>query len=126
MTVMEVGNKLVEYCKKGENLKAIETLYSQNIVSVEAVSMPDMPAEMRGMEAIVGKNKWWLDNHEIHSAICEGPFPQPLCGLVHGAGPERLSGSAQMAVRSSSECGCGSRWASRPSRVRRGRGEGSG
>ena len=83
MTVMEVGNKLVEFCKKGENLKAIETLYSQNIVSVEAASMPNMPAEMRGMEAIVGKNKWWMDNHEIHSAICEGPFPHGDRFIVH-------------------------------------------
>ena len=40
-----------------------------------AKDMPGMPAEMRGMEAILGKNKWWVENHEIHSASCEGPFP---------------------------------------------------
>ena len=75
MTALEIGKKLVELCQKGQNLTAIETLYSPNIVSVEAMDMPGMPAEMRGMEAIVGKNKWWLDNHEVHSASCEGPFP---------------------------------------------------
>jgi len=75
MTTMEVGNKLVELCKKGENLKAVETLYSPDIVSVEAAATPAMPAEMKGMEAIKGKNKWWLDNHEVHSAACEGPYP---------------------------------------------------
>ena len=75
MTALEVGKKLVELCQKGQNLTAIETLYSPNIVSVEAMDMPGMPAEMRGMEAIVGKNKWWLENHEVHSATCEGPFP---------------------------------------------------
>ena len=75
MTALEVGKKLVELCQKGQNLIAIETLYSPNIVSVEAMDMPGMPAEMRGMEAIVGKNKWWMDNHEVHSASCEGPFP---------------------------------------------------
>ena len=75
MTALEIGKKLVELCQKGQNLTAIETLYSPNIVSVEARDMPGMPAEMRGMEAIVGKNKWWLDNHEVHSASCEGPFP---------------------------------------------------
>ena len=75
MTALEVGKKLVELCQKGQNLTAIETLYSSNIVSVEAMDMPGMPAEMRGMEAIVGKNKWWQDNHIIHSASCEGPFP---------------------------------------------------
>lgn len=73
MTTMEVGNKLVELCKQGQNLQAIDTLYSPDIVSVEAVAMPDNPAEMSGIEAIKGKNKWWLDNHEVHSASCEGP-----------------------------------------------------
>ena len=85
MTVMEIGKKLVEFCQKGENLKAIETLYSPNIVSVEAMDMPGMPAEMHGIEAIVGKNKWWLENHEIHSASCEGPFPHGNRFIVHFA-----------------------------------------
>ena len=83
MTVMEVGKKLVEFCQKGENLKAIETLYSPNIVSVEAADMPGMPAEMRGMDAILGKNKWWTENHEVHSASCEGPFPHGNRFIVH-------------------------------------------
>ena len=52
MTALEVGKKLVELCQKGQNLTAIETLYSSNIVSVEAMDMPGMPAEMRGMEAV--------------------------------------------------------------------------
>ena len=75
MTTLEVGKKLVEMCKQGQNLKAIETLYSPDIVSVEAASMPNMPAEMKGVEAVRGKNKWWVDNHEVHSASCEGPYP---------------------------------------------------
>ena len=75
MTTQEVGAKLVELCKQGENLKAIETLYSPDIVSVEAMTMPNMPAEMKGTEAVLGKSKWWVDNHVIHSANCEGPFP---------------------------------------------------
>jgi ketosteroid isomerase-like protein len=33
-----------------------------------------MPAEMKGLEAIRGKNKWWLDNHEVHSSVVTGPF----------------------------------------------------
>ena len=34
-----------------------------------------MPAEMRGMQAVLGKSKWWEENHTIHSASCLGPFP---------------------------------------------------
>ncbi len=75
MSTMEVGNKLVELCKQGQNLQAIETLYAPDIVSVEAMTMPNMPAEMNGIEAIKGKTKWWLENHEVHSSACEGPYP---------------------------------------------------
>ncbi len=34
-----------------------------------------MPAEMRGIDKIRGKNQWWFDNNEVHSAKVEGPFP---------------------------------------------------
>jgi len=75
MTAQEIGNQLVALCREGKNLEAIETLYAPGVVSVEAMSSPEMPAEMAGLEAITGKNKWWMDNHEVHDAMCEGPFP---------------------------------------------------
>ena len=75
MTTLEVGKKLVEMCSKGESIQAIETLYSQDVVSVEAMSNPQMPAEMRGLQAVLGKSKWWMDNNTVHSASCEGPYP---------------------------------------------------
>jgi len=70
-----VGKKLIEFCRGGLNLQAISTLYSPDIVSVEAVGSPDMPAEMRGIDKVVAKNKWWYENNEIHHASAEGPFP---------------------------------------------------
>lgn len=75
MDPKEVGEKLVALCREGKNLEAVDTLYGADIVSVEAMSTPEMPAEMRGIEAVRGKNQWWLDNHEIHSASAEGPYP---------------------------------------------------
>ena len=75
MNTLEVGKKLVEMCSKGQNDQAIEQLYSKDVVSVEAQAMPNMPAEMRGMQAVLGKGKWWNENHTIHSASCQGPFP---------------------------------------------------
>ncbi len=83
MTAMEVGKKLVELCKANKNMEAVETLYSPDIVSVEAASMPGMPAEMKGIDAIRGKNQWWLDNHEVHSASCDGPYPHGDRFIVH-------------------------------------------
>ena len=70
-----VGKKLVEYCRKGLNLDAIASLYDKNIVSVEAISSPDMPAEVRGVEQVVAKNKWWYENNDVHHTTADGPFP---------------------------------------------------
>lgn len=74
MTTSELAQKLVEMCRKGENLKAIETLYDKGIVSVEPMAMPPMPAEMKGYDAVLGKSQWWMANHEVHSAKVDGPF----------------------------------------------------
>ena len=75
MDTKQVGDKLVELCKAGKNGEAIDTLYDKDIVSVEAQGGPSMPAEMRGIDAIRGKNQWWIENHEVHSAEVKGPFP---------------------------------------------------
>jgi len=75
MDTKQVGEKLVALCREGKNVEAVDTLYSPDIVSVEAMGNPDMPAEQRGIDAIRGKNQWWLNTHEIHSASAEGPYP---------------------------------------------------
>jgi hypothetical protein len=75
MTTQEVADKLVELCKKGEFLEAIQSLYSPEILSVEAVAMPGTGSrEMTGLDAVIGKANWWQDNHEVHSAGVEGPL----------------------------------------------------
>ncbi|HWE04268.1 MAG TPA: nuclear transport factor 2 family protein [Tepidisphaeraceae bacterium] len=74
MSAKEVGKKLVELCNQGKNVEAIEALYSKDIVSVEPMAMPPMPAETRGIEGVLGKTKWWIDNHEIHASEAVGPF----------------------------------------------------
>jgi hypothetical protein len=75
MDTKQVGDKLVEYCRNGLNLDAIASLYDKNIVSVEAMGTPDSPAEVRGVDQVVAKNKWWYENNEVHHAVADGPFP---------------------------------------------------
>ena len=75
MTTLEVGNKLVELCKQGKAHEAMEALYAPDIVAVEAAAMQNMPAETRGIDAVRAKSKWWADNHTVHSATVEGPWP---------------------------------------------------
>jgi ketosteroid isomerase-like protein len=72
---LQVGKKLVELCKQGKNLQAVDTLYAPNIVSLELHDMPNMPARMEGIDAIRKKNQWWFDNHTVHSTDCKGPWP---------------------------------------------------
>ena len=72
---MEVGKKLVELCKEGKFEEAVATLYSDDVVSVEAMSGPGMPAKMEGLDAVKKKGEWWVANHEVHSAEVEGPWP---------------------------------------------------
>lgn len=74
-TTMEIGKKLVELCKENKNMEAMEQLYSPKIVSVEAGSPGNRPARQEGIEAIVGKSKWWYENHTIHGGKVEGPWP---------------------------------------------------
>jgi hypothetical protein len=74
MGTKDIGNKLVEFCRQGKNMDAVETLYDKGVVSVEPNDMPGMPAVMKGIDAIRGKNKWFFENHEIHSTDVKGPF----------------------------------------------------
>lgn len=74
-STLEVGKKLVELCNQGKHLEAVETLYSPNIVSIEVFGDETMPRRMEGIEAVKGKNQWWLDNHEVHGGEYNGPYP---------------------------------------------------
>ena len=78
MNTLEVANKLVELCKQGKNDEAIKTLYGDDVVSVEAGAPPGQAAETVGKVGVVGKSKWWADNHEVHDAKVDGPVvPRP-------------------------------------------------
>ena len=74
MSAKEVGKKLVELCSQGKFEEATRTLYSKDIVSVEPMAMHSMPAETRGIEGVLAKSKWWVDNHEVHSCKVAGPY----------------------------------------------------
>jgi len=72
---LDVGKRLVELCREGKNDQAIKELYAKDIVSVEAGAPPGMSAETRGIEAVIAKSTWWAENHTVHSAKAEGPWP---------------------------------------------------
>jgi ketosteroid isomerase-like protein len=74
-TTLEVGKRLVELCSQGKNAEAIKELYAKDITSIEAGAPPGMSAETRGIEGVIAKSTWWAENHTVHSAKAEGPWP---------------------------------------------------
>jgi hypothetical protein len=74
-SALEVGKKLVDLCRQGKHVEAMNTLYAPNIVSIEAGAPAGKSARMDGIDAVRGKADWWEQNHQIHSAKVEGPWP---------------------------------------------------
>ena len=72
---LSVGKKLVELCREGKHMEAIDELYSPDIVSVEAGAPPGGSPRSEGIAAIKGKGEWWAANHEVHTGEVEGPYP---------------------------------------------------
>ena len=76
MSAKEIGEKLVAFCREGKNLESINTLYADDVESVEASAPPAGGDRVtKGKEGVIGKNQWWTENHEVHEASVEGPFP---------------------------------------------------
>ena len=69
MTTEEVAKKVVELVRKQAWYEALDTLYDQDIVSVEATA-----PERRGKEAVRSKIDWWVSAMEVHSFKASEPF----------------------------------------------------
>jgi hypothetical protein len=74
MTTQEVADTLVKLCSEGKFEDAIKSLYSPEIVSVEAGAPPGQSRESKGIAAVQAKGEWWAANHEVHSTKVEGPL----------------------------------------------------
>lgn len=76
MSTMDVAKQLVALCAEGKNYEAMTSLYSPDIVSVEASAQPGMSPETVGLDGVMAKGQWWMDNHEVHDAKIAGPWPK--------------------------------------------------
>ena len=70
MKTEEVAKKVVELVRKQAWYEALDTLYDDNVVSVE-VGAGD---EKRGKENVRGKIDWWVGAFEVHSFKAGEPF----------------------------------------------------
>ena len=83
MTTHEVAAQLVALCRDGKYLDAVNTLYANDIVSIEAVDYQGLGREMRGKDAIVAKNTGWLQDNDVHTVTVKGPFVSPETFAIH-------------------------------------------
>ncbi|HEV2097279.1 MAG TPA: nuclear transport factor 2 family protein [Chthoniobacterales bacterium] len=74
MNTEQVAQKVVELCRKQAWREAIDSLYADDIVSVEASSMGGGPPETHGIEGVRQKTEWWTNHMEVHSTKVSGPF----------------------------------------------------
>ncbi len=76
MSTLSIAKKYVELVSAHQNHVALETLFSPDVVSVEAGTPPGGSSpESRGIKAVAAKGKQWMENHEVHSAKVDGPWP---------------------------------------------------
>ena len=69
-----MANKVVELTRKQAWKEAIDSLYAQDIVSVESQGMEGGSPESRGLEAVRAKTDWWVNNMQVHTVKVSGPF----------------------------------------------------
>lgn len=74
MTVEEIAQKLVGYCRSGDTATGLDKLYSETAVSVEAAAPDGKNRITEGLDGIRGKHDWWDANFEVHSASVDGPY----------------------------------------------------
>lgn len=74
MTTHDIANELVRLCSERKFEEAVRSLYSPEIVSMEAGAPPGMSRESKGLDAVLAKGAWWAANHDVHSIGVEGPL----------------------------------------------------
>lgn len=70
-----VARSLVDLCKNGELIEAVDLLYSPRIVSIEAAGNSAIPQRVEGLVSVRRKAEWWDENHEVHGTEVDGPWP---------------------------------------------------
>ena len=74
MKTEEVAKRVVELVRKQAWYEALDALYDNDVVSVEAPSMSGESPETRGKEGVRRKIDWWVTAMDVHSFNASEPF----------------------------------------------------
>jgi ketosteroid isomerase-like protein len=69
VSIKTIATQLVEWCNAGKNFDVMRTMYTPDIVSVEADG-----AETAGQQPVIQKSEKWAASNTIHSQVVRGPF----------------------------------------------------
>lgn len=73
MSTAEVATKLVEHCRAGKFMDAIEDFYADDVHSTEPMNNDGKP--VLGKAAVIAKNQSWYESvEEVHSATIGDPI----------------------------------------------------
>lgn len=72
--LIAAGMKLAELCNARKELEALDTLYAEDCVSVEALPMGEAGRDTRGLEALRGKHDWWYGVNDVNAFHADGPY----------------------------------------------------
>ncbi len=74
-TTAEIGAELVSLSNTDRSDDVVNAYYADNIVSIEPAGGDE--GTFSGIAAVREKHAYWNQNHEIHSAVAEGPYLGP-------------------------------------------------
>jgi ketosteroid isomerase-like protein len=80
--VQEVANALVRLCREGRYEEAMNTLYAENAVHVEAYSSGGKPERTEGLQALQAAGKEWEETFETHSSEISEPLLAAGCFAI--------------------------------------------
>ena len=74
-SVREIADALVAHCKADTTYEALDTLYAEDAVSVEAMPNPETgSAVTESVKGIHGKHEWWDNSMDVKEMHIGGPF----------------------------------------------------
>lgn len=74
MNAIEVGQRLIALTTADKDAQALDELYADNVVSVEADGSDGTPDVFEGIEAVREKHAWWNSVAAMHEVTAEGPY----------------------------------------------------
>lgn len=74
MNAIEVGQRLIALTTADKDAQALDELYADNIVSIEADGQEGTPDVFEGIAAVREKHAWWNGVATMHEVTAEGPY----------------------------------------------------